>query len=301
MDCNAFVDDSELPTPTRMKDFEAILRTKPPGSFIRHNAAANTYVFTWTSSISATDHASKYYKDVSFECSFHVPRLNDEIWTKCKEHLSLDRLLINFELKMYFGVAFTMLCDSVTKHITEKGALQLPDWHTLEEQSLAQLNKFSVEPIENQISDFLARNMETCFPEFIISREAQKTHNNEVSYSPFFNSRRDITVTRNISTFGYIHVIDGVTVEAKKSVSEKSDQYQLLAGMEITAAKIARQKLGQGHLKEILVNGALVDFKANNGTLYLLKMDFDTGESKVQKVEQNFTVAEVLAYLLSSI
>lgn len=293
---------TELPktlTPALIQDksFESTWKSKVPGLFVRHNAAQNTYVFTWNSSISASDHAAEYYKNIYFESTCELPSLKEDIEFKYENNFSFEKLFPSSQVVVYFVRPDLFINQSVTSILDKQGVLSHADWDAIEKD----LPQYSVGPVKTQILDCLARNMEKVFPEFSFLSEAN-THSNEVSYSPFHNSKWNIIVTcRHSNTCEYIHLVDCATVEAEETVIEKNDRYQLLAGMEITAAKIARQKLAQSHLEEIRVNGALLDYTENKGMLYFLTMDFLNNMSRVKKYEQDFTVSQVLSYVLSSI
>lgn len=264
-------------------------------------------MFTWNFSISASEHAVQYYRGTTFESTSELPSLEKEIEHKCEANLSLENLFPHGKVVVYFGGLELFVNQSVASIFDTRGVLSPTDWNDIQRKKADLLSENSIEPMENQMSDSLALRIERVFPEFSVLREGKTTHSNDLAYSPLFNSRRDITVIRrqpsNTSgnTSGYIHFVDGVTVEAKKEESEKRDRFQLLAGMEITAVQIAKQKLIEGDLEKISVNGALLDYVANKGTLYMLTMDFSKKRSRVKKIEQEFTVSKVLSYLLSSI
>ncbi len=197
--------------------------------------------------------------------------------------------------------------------VIQKMALsEYEDCHHLVKEQY-EMSQFPWKPNENQISDCLCHFLDTCYPELVVTREFTDTAGTTNAFTPFFKSRRDISIYQKTNPFSVAEVcvvrddeeedsdID-LTLEAKRNAVVDCGKYQLLANMEITATKIAKRILcDKKPIEQIVVYGALLDYNANTATMLFLNMNFIEHISTVEQSRQTLSISQALSILISKI
>ncbi len=298
-------------------------------------------VFCWESTISASKDAAKYYSDFVFEqpTTFQLLQIEDEKYkgfetlTDCVlvERGAVQSLEQAFKqsLEQAFKQGFELSQNQLQEPINETDDVCDLSQKMMRKRtgssSLSGPAKFMILEVElykTQITQVFAQYIDKNFPDFLVITENKDPANLLNSFTPFHNSRRDLTILRRtqkanedpkMATMMFPSDSDtddntddtlcGVTFEAKKSMGDR-DKYQMLANMEITATCIAKQKLLQScgePLKQIHVFGGLIDYNNKSGKIFELTMDFDSGESTVKNSETITSLSCLFHYLISKL
>ena len=264
-------------------------------------------VFHWKKHISASKYATQYYKN---NVVFHPVYENIQpIPKEEKRYGGLDHIechavpLHSLVGDLAVQVQSTSSVEAVRNHIQKEGI-------------------FLISLIEVQVSDMYRAYLAHHFPEFLVSREDEDTMGASNMFSPFHQSRRDLSIVRrgeNINTAGVIQfqsepeqvdgensidvsqMMDGLTIEGKMSMKD-NDRYQLLALMEITASEVAFCKLHSGEIfTTIKVAGALVDYRKKTGLFCQLIMNFSAKKSIISISQEVSGISQVMYTLFSKI
>ena len=290
----------------------------------KHDGIWN-YVFTWEyeSSINACQDSYSYYsKFVNFSSvKICLPvstipekfECFDRMGCKMVPVHSVERICQKFHRK----IEEIKQCSSLDA-VMNALSIELEATEPMKEQEFREDKKqmviygihiFTVESFETQISDLFYNHIVMSFDDFDVVRESRSASN---QYSPFLRSRTDFCILRkstatsaaiSAASFSFAHtsLFEGLSIEAKMN-AEDNDKFQMLANMEMTAAKIADQKLLlNGRIDHIKVIGALLDYKSKSGTIYMLTLHFTCNSSSVTYSQKIPSISRVIEYVFNNI